>query len=212
MTAADWDRLWKPNIFSLMRRGNDWHAGARSVHVGWIAELLQGVNCRGGSVAELGCGTALIARGLYERYSLASGVVVDFSAKALAVAAANVAGTSIQAIQADLLEWETAERFDLVLSVGLIEHFETAALDRIVRRHAELLRPGGHAVIIAPRQGWLWPALKVFNRPQGIIETPPRDEELFALLERSGLRLLRRKYYLWRMLIGVAADHRPLSS
>lgn len=72
--------------------------------------------------------------------------------------------------------------FDVVFSAGVIEHFDDPR--DIVRRHAELLKPGGVAVISVPNyggwmgrmQGWLDPANLAIHNVE--IMTPERMLEL----------------------------------
>ena len=87
--------------------------------------------------------------------------------------------------------------FDLVYSVGVIEHF--ADPSDLVRRHVELLRPGGSALILIPNyrdlygqiQGRLDPAnLLIHNlaimTPATLSELAPRDLVARARVFRSG--------------------------
>jgi SAM-dependent methyltransferase len=50
------------------------------------------------------------------------------------------------------------ESFDLVYSVGVIEHFDDPA--DIVRRHVELVRPGGTALILIPNYAGIYGKLQ----------------------------------------------------
>lgn len=50
--------------------------------------------------------------------------------------------------QADLFQFSADEKWDLVYSVGLIEHF-TDTTD-VVKKHLELVKPGGYLVLIIP--------------------------------------------------------------
>jgi 2-polyprenyl-3-methyl-5-hydroxy-6-metoxy-1,4-benzoquinol methylase len=48
----------------------------------------------------------------------------------------------------------SAGSFDFVYSLGVVEHFDDAAL--IVRQHMNLLRPGGMAVVVIPNYGGIY--------------------------------------------------------
>jgi SAM-dependent methyltransferase len=54
-------------------------------------------------------------------------------------------------------------RFDLVYSLGVIEHFEDPRL--IVRKHMELLRPGGVCLVLVPNFGGLYGRLQRYFDP-----------------------------------------------
>lgn len=85
MSGAEWDRLWRRDFLTEDNK----RVESRRLYVDWISELLQDVDCRGASSVELGCGTGLVTRGLFDRLGLSSAVLVDFSREALAIAAAN---------------------------------------------------------------------------------------------------------------------------
>lgn len=65
--------------------------------------------------------------------------------------------TDIEVIEADLFTYKGTERFDLVLSCGLIEHFEDTK--DIIYRHVQFLNPGGTLFITLPNftgvNGWV---------------------------------------------------------
>lgn len=50
---------------------------------------------------------------------------------------------------ADFLEVEAPEKYDLVLSLGFVEHF--TGFEDIMRRHFEIARPGGYVFVGIPR-------------------------------------------------------------
>jgi 2-polyprenyl-3-methyl-5-hydroxy-6-metoxy-1,4-benzoquinol methylase len=55
--------------------------------------------------------------------------------------------------------------FDMVYSLGLIEHFTGERLTKIVDKHVDLLKPGGTAVIIIPNyQTWYGTIFKKLDR------------------------------------------------
>lgn len=56
--------------------------------------------------------------------------------------------------------------FDLVFSAGLIEHFEDPA--PVVRRHVELTRPGGTALIVIPNYGGIYGRLQAHFDPANL--------------------------------------------
>ena len=63
----------------------------------------------------------------------------------------------IRLVEADLFEYESPNQYDLVLSCGLIEHFEDTK--DIIARHLKFLKPGGTLLITLPNfksvNGWV---------------------------------------------------------
>jgi len=60
-------------------------------------------------------------------------------------------GIKSDVIQGDLFTWQPESpeaRWDVVASFGLIEHFDDTAT--VIRKHLDLLKPGGHLVIGIP--------------------------------------------------------------
>jgi SAM-dependent methyltransferase len=59
--------------------------------------------------------------------------------------------------QGDALAISEPERFyDIVFSVGLIEHFDPAGTAMVIAAHFKFLRPGGTAIITFPTPTWLY--------------------------------------------------------
>ncbi|MEO8151880.1 MAG: methyltransferase domain-containing protein [Rhizobacter sp.] len=54
----------------------------------------------------------------------------------------------INTIQSDIFRFEPAEKFDVVMSAGLIEHFTD--LPAIIERHRRCLRDGGRLIVCVP--------------------------------------------------------------
>ncbi|WP_207426447.1 bifunctional 2-polyprenyl-6-hydroxyphenol methylase/3-demethylubiquinol 3-O-methyltransferase UbiG [Pedobacter sp. SYSU D00535] len=74
------------------------------------------------------------------------------------VAEANdLAANEIKVIEADVFNYQPEASFDLVLSCGLIEHFEDTK--DIIQRHLSFLKPGGTLFITLPNftgvNGWV---------------------------------------------------------
>ena len=67
----------------------------------------------------------------------------------------------VSVIRGDVLSIHEPERlYDIVFSVGLIEHFDPAGTARAVAAHFSYLRPGGTAIITFPTPTWLYRAVR----------------------------------------------------
>jgi SAM-dependent methyltransferase len=64
---------------------------------------------------------------------------------------------TIRAIEADLFDFQTEIKFDVVTSFGFIEHFEDTK--DVLERHIQLLKPGGELLVTLPNflglNGWV---------------------------------------------------------
>jgi SAM-dependent methyltransferase len=205
MSAGDWTRVYRHNpIAPFLEEDNRRAVGGRRRHVDCLEDLLEGRSYPGGSTLELGCGTALDTIGLHDRLGFGSGMVMDFCPEALSFARDNVAGRDIDVVQASVLEFDTDRRFDVVFSVGLVEHFRGEARRRVVDQHARLLRAGGRALILAPNRGVLWPAVWLLNQFSRIQETPPTRRELADLCGSLGREVHKAGTYFSGIWVGVA--------
>ncbi len=73
------------------------------------------------------------------------------------LAANNMLPGDIEQVEADLFAYQPTQHYDLVLSCGLIEHFEDT--EDIIARHVAFLAPGGTLFITLPNfrgvNGWV---------------------------------------------------------
>jgi len=111
-----------------------------------IEQLLAAYGIRSGRVVEYGCGSAgmsvyLANRG-FESHA------IDVSAKALLVARLNTqlhhAGGRPTLVRSDAFRMPYSDgMFDVAMSHGLLEHFESAQLPALIEEVLRVLRPGG---------------------------------------------------------------------
>ena len=81
---------------------------------------------------------------------------------------------------------ESREAFDLVFSVGLIEHFDRQGTARAIRAHFELCRKGGHVLITFPTPTLLYRSLRWVAENRGIWKFPDERPLQFEEVEDSG--------------------------
>jgi 2-polyprenyl-3-methyl-5-hydroxy-6-metoxy-1,4-benzoquinol methylase len=115
-----------------------------------LADFLGAIPGRSGRVLELGCAPAVMLEYLHRagpQYELHG---VDYSPEGVEVARRRLesAGIAAQIHQGDFRSFDPPERFDLVVSFGLIEHFDDPI--PILREHIRLCAPGGHVGVTVP--------------------------------------------------------------
>ena len=99
--------------------------------------------------------------------------------------------------QGDLFEppinWE--ERFDVVVSFGLVEHFENTA--QAISACARYLRPGGTMVTLVPTMRGLYGAAYRMFRPDVYSKHVPQSRESLVKSHlEAGLKILHSSYVL----------------
>jgi 2-polyprenyl-3-methyl-5-hydroxy-6-metoxy-1,4-benzoquinol methylase len=114
-----------------------------------MRELLKGVDIKNPRILELGAATGFLSRWFLSQYG-GSAVLVDKS-KASFKAYSDMKDDLkrfITYLNTDLFELELTERFDLVCSFGLIEHF----IDKrpVLAAHKKFVKPGGVIIILVP--------------------------------------------------------------
>jgi SAM-dependent methyltransferase len=77
---------------------------------------------------------------------------------------AGLAGASV--VEADFTQWSTRERFEVVLSLGFIEHFRN--WKPVLGKHWEILADNGTLLLGVPIMGWaqMWLRRRVYSGDQ----------------------------------------------
>ncbi len=103
---------------------------------------------------------------------------------------------SIRIIETDLFTYTTPEHYDLVLSCGLIEHFNDTA--DIINRHIAFLKPSGTLFITLPNfnsvNGWFQRKFDKDNYDKHNIDC--MNPELLAnICKAAGLDVVQARYF-----------------
>lgn len=148
------------------------------------------------SILELGAGTGYTSLRLTEALPTRKITLVDSSSAMLATAKRTLAHLSCETafLHRDVRDLELDERFDLVHSAGLVEHFGAQDRMRLLRLHVELTRGGGYCVVYAPTPT---PSYRFWRRlAEGLHlwlytdEVPIPGEVLLREMKEAGLRVL----------------------
>lgn len=105
--------------------------------------------------------------------------------------------------QADLMEWPGRERYDLILTISVLQYIPDP--ERAIQKIRSLMKPGATWLIYLPvndqrvlpgyrrlRETWLKPVVYDSSRHLNGLN----DSELEQLLEKFGLKI-RQKYYVY---------------
>jgi len=141
-------------------------------------------------VLDIGCGSARIAEPLLDG-GASEYVGVDFAAPMLALARDRLArfGNRATLIEADFLDADLADPFDVVLALGVFDYI--AEPEPMVRRLAALT--AGSAVATFPRWSWIKGPLRHL-RYEVVLDCPIYDytiRELRFLFGTAGFERLR---------------------
>ncbi|QPH38166.1 class I SAM-dependent methyltransferase [Pedobacter endophyticus] len=102
----------------------------------------------------------------------------------------------IHIIETDLFNYQPEQQYDLVLSCGLIEHFNDTA--DIINRHIAFVKPGGTLFITLPNfkavNGWFQKTFDKENYDKHNIDSM-NPELLKSICEKAGLKEVKAGYF-----------------
>lgn len=157
MSKTEWDQAWEGNVEEISALARKLEARARAPTTdpaNFRRILVEDLDLDLGNLRslEIGCGYGRSSADLALHGVRAE--LLDYSPAALAGAARlfSELGLDAELHEAPLEEAleVTGGGYDLVLSVGLVEHFEEPARTDSWRTHLDLLRPGGIALLTMP--------------------------------------------------------------
>ncbi len=189
MKKSDWDRFW------------DSAEGGAFTRISWskrrMEQLLSPYLLPGSRVLDAGCGSGYFSALFLSRGCRVS--TLDASTEALEIARIATCGKADEYLQEDLLDGAFGrrhrEKFDLVFTDGLFEHFVSPDQKRIMNNLVSTLKPDGVIATFVPNAlSWWTLARPLFMR--GIYEKPFRRAELrdlhsaLSLIGEGGLSVL----------------------
>ena len=158
-----------------------------------------------GRILEVGCGSARTLHHLEQHYTHSLCYAFDISSEAIKLVR-NISPTNQTTIANALSLPLQDETFDLVFSIGLIEHFTRAKAQEIVSENVRVARPYGYVGIVVPWQNSIYNLIvrKAFGRlwPFGD-ENPFRRRELVSFMGNLGLQDIRVFILYGSTLLGV---------
>ena len=152
---------------------------------------------------EVGCGTAKTLNYLKKNTRSLSGYGVDLSQIAIDIAKGKT--DSFHFFKADAAHLPFKEKFDLVYSVGLIEHFERDKAKEILRQKISTIVEGGYLSAVVPaKYGLLYLYEKCMGEKWPFeTEIPFTKNELKNSLMDIGLKDTKVYYINFMTLLGI---------
>jgi len=191
----------------MEREVTDWDQYHRRVRVSqrflWTvwrayANLLNDISfSRPIKIIELGCGTGYHTMQMTRLYPVSNVTLVDFNASVVKDTEQRFSGLNCEKefLLRDLFKLELDEKYDIVHSQGLLEHYTPEERQKLIGLHRDLLTPDGLAVILVPTPSpayrfWrgLLERLHLWIYPD---ETAISSAEFTRELESSGLEILK---------------------
>ncbi|MGB6451679.1 MAG: class I SAM-dependent methyltransferase [Steroidobacteraceae bacterium] len=163
-----------------------------------IVEALEALDLKGKVILELGAGDSDILLILSRRWGSVSRFVgLDYSDTGCTSLSrrANAVGVDVSVVQADMFcaPKDLTHKFDIVYSVGLVEHF--AQLESVLACKRRFLKPGGVILTVIPNMsGLIGKLAKRFNKAVYDIHNPHNMRSFLDGHARAGLEVVRSGY------------------
>lgn len=103
---------------------------------------------KGMKVLDVGCGTGAISKGIAERVGLSGSVIAIDNTEAFIISGKETykAVSNLELFHADLFQYETAEKFDLIVSARTLQWLSTPK--EALAKMKSMLKPGGQVSIL----------------------------------------------------------------
>lgn len=184
MNRTDWDHYYSSPVPTAF-----WSRAVVRRH------LLRMFKCAGiqknDSIAELGGGGSCFCEAIRAKFKTEDYTVFDSCN--LGITEFLKKNPTCKTVQTDLLQWSPEKQYDLVFSVGLIEHFTPEQTEIIIRKHFEMTKSGGHVILFVPTPTLIYRGtrllaeiLRVWQFPD---ERPLSEEEVCKTADLFGKKL-----------------------
>lgn len=145
MKSTDWDSYYtNPSTFSKY---------TRLYTQNWLIEQINKYSKQAIKLAEFGGGNSCFHEAIINKCNIDTYTIYDNNDIGVRKFQENYEQNGIsKAINLDLLNSEVHEinKYDIVISVGLIEHFDKIGTKTIVKKHFDAVKSGGIVIITAP--------------------------------------------------------------
>jgi 2-polyprenyl-3-methyl-5-hydroxy-6-metoxy-1,4-benzoquinol methylase len=144
MASSDWSSIWSAISKAKFDDGREPYTWAN------YSKMLPKYDFKGKRVLEFGCGTGINTLIMAQRGAKVT--FVDYSREALDLVQKNLdrLGIDAELIHQDIFDFNERNRYDLVHSEGVVEHFLPPKRQEIVNIHADATKKGGKTLIIIP--------------------------------------------------------------
>jgi len=190
---TDWDRYYKRVKISQITLGIIWKAYLDLLNEVHFVEPIK--------IIELGCGTGHNTLQLTKLFPVSKVTLVDSNPSVLAIAEKKLSSLMCEKefLLRDLFNLDSNEKYDIVHSQGLLEHYNLEQRRKLVNLHRGLLAEEGVSIIIVPTPSLGYRLWRGFMEMLHLwiytdeIATP--RAEFSADLEHCGLEILKMKRY-----------------
>jgi len=167
------------------------------------------------SILELGSGTGYVTKEMSVLLKSKRVTLVDSNPGMLNISKTTFKNIPVKAefIKSDFFVLDIREKFNLVHSGGVLEHFDQKKQFELVKLHSDLLLPGGYCIIFVPTPTLSYRVSRklaeIMHLWKYTDEIPMTESELIKIVQKAGLKVLATNYYWknsWLSEVGVIAQ------
>jgi SAM-dependent methyltransferase len=176
-----------------------------------LKDLLKGMEIKSPTILELGAATGFLTRWIIIQYG-GSGILVDKSKASYEkyMSLKDSLSKYITYLNVDIFEMELQEKFDLVCSFGLVEHF--AEKHPVLSVHKKYVAANGFVIILVPLDS---PLTRVFLEIHPELNLGYREllseKEFKKILNQNGLNVIRTEIsqgYCYDFIGAICSENR----
>ncbi len=153
-------------------------------------------------ILEIGAGSGYLTRQLCSRFHC-SAQLIDSSSEARRFFGLHNKNPRIRFRQMNAFEFKQENRFDLVFSDGLVEHFTGKKQKKLIFIHAKAAKKNGFLILFVPRKSKRYSLIKKVCELAGIwhfgYERPYTPKQFQKLLSQNGLKPEKTVKGLWEI-------------
>jgi len=183
LEKTDWDKYdYKESFLSNIYLNSLWKG---------YMKLLSNVKLKKGlKILELGSGTAFNSYKLAEEFNASKVTLVDSNKEAFVTGKSRFGNKyNVKLVKKNVFDIKFNEKYDLVHSQGLIEHFQGSDLKRILKVHSSLVKKNGLIVIFYPFKTFMYLVAKNVMKLTGkwifSDEVPLKKEQVIDIMDKS---------------------------
>jgi len=183
LEKTDWDKYdYKESFLGNVFLNSMWKG---------YMKLLSNVKLKKGlKILELGSGTAFNSFKLAKEFNASKVTLVDSNKEALVTGKKRFGNRfNVKLVKKNVFDVKFNEKYDLVHSQGLIEHFQGNDLKRILKVHSNLVKKNGLIIIFYPTKTFMYLVAKKFMELVGkwifSDEVPLKKEQVINLMGKS---------------------------
>jgi phospholipid N-methyltransferase len=202
MKATDWNAYYsKPYKTATV---------TRKITGGRLVGLLSSIQKKQGTpidLIELGGANSCFYDSIQDQVKPKSFSILDNNSLGLKKFQERISHHRGNLIDANVLEFQGKPEYDVVFSVGLIEHFSPEDTYKSVMNHWSLVKPNGYMILFFPTPTWLYRVTRKFAEWLGLWifhdERPLQPKEIIDRLPANAV--VEDQFIIWPIFLTQAA-------